>query len=252
MVEFGLIGFPLGHSWSPKWFKDKFQREGKSSHDYRLFPLRNVEDFRALLIQEPNISGLNVTIPFKEAIVPFLDDLDQTAREIGAVNTIKISRVGKKIHLTGFNTDAPGFEQTLDTIPCRTKALVLGTGGASKAVAYALGRKKIPFTLVSRNQKGRNIISYPDINRNLLSDHLMIINATPLGMHPAVDQYPPIPYGLITPEHCLYDLIYNPGETAFLEKGKAAGALTINGYQMLVNQAELAYEIFMRSDAMFE
>jgi shikimate dehydrogenase len=252
MIEFGLIGFPLGHSWSPKWFKDKFQQEGRTNHDYRLFPLRKIEDLPALLLQEPTISGLNVTTPFKEAIIPLIHDLDQTAREIGAVNTIKIARDGEHIRIKGFNTDAAGFEQTLDAVPCRTKALVLGTGGASKAVAYVLARKNIPFTFVSGSKKGRDVISYPEINLNILSGHLLIINATPMGMYPAVGRYPPIPYHFLTPEHCLYDLVYNPPETAFMMKGKAAGAMTFNGYQMLINQAELSYKIFLGETVNFE
>lgn len=247
MVEFGLIGFPLGHSWSPKWFNDKFRQEGKTNKEYRLFPLTRVDNFPALLMQEQNLSGLNVTTPYKEKIIPYLDDLDQTAREIGAVNTIKIFREGKRVHTKGFNTDAPGFEQTLNAIPANLKALIIGTGGASRAVAFVLGKKDIPFTIVSRSPKGKDVISFQEMDRNLLAEHLLIINATPLGMLPASEQFPPIPYHLLTPEHWLYDLIYNPSQTTFLQKGKSAGANTINGYQMLVNQAVLSYEIFMKA-----
>jgi len=241
---FGLIGFPLCHSFSPDWFNGRFNREGKKNHEYRLFPLVAIEDFPGFLWSEPGLAGLNVTIPYKEKIIPFLDEMDETAHLIGAVNTIKISRNDGNIRTKGFNTDAQGFELTLTDTLAGCKALILGSGGASKAVAFALGKKKIKFTFVSRNRHEANMINYSKLNREIIREHLLIINTTPLGMYPEIDYFPEIPYQFLTSEHFLYDLIYNPRETAFLRKGTAMSARTMNGYQMLDNQANLAYRIF--------
>ena len=245
MVLFGLIGFPLGHSWSSGWFNEKFSSAGNEEKEYRLFPIENIDKFPGLLVKYPELAALNVTIPYKEKILPFLNELDETARSIGAVNTIRIIRNNGKILTKGFNTDAPGFLQTLtDRIP-QGPALILGAGGAAKAVAYALKEKNIASTFVSRKKQGRGIISYQDISYDIISHHQLIINATPLGMYPDTDKFPPIPYHFISSDHYLYDLIYNPKETRFMKLGRAMKAQTRNGMQMFMNQAELSYNIFL-------
>jgi shikimate dehydrogenase len=248
MVEgekvFGLIGYPLAHSSSPGWFAEKFAREGIKDAAYRLFPLTSIEKFPFLLLDEPQLAGLNVTIPYKVSIVPCLDELDEIARSIGAVNTIKFTRKDGVIRSLGFNTDAPGFLQTLTGKVPHGPALILGTGGGAKAVAHALKERGDPFLFVSRNKVGAGIISYNDLTHELISNHLFIINTTPLGMHPGSAGFPPIPYHFLSGNHYLYDLVYNPEETEFIKRGKAMNARTMNGRQMLINQAELSYRIF--------
>jgi shikimate dehydrogenase len=241
---FGLIGFPLGHSFSAGYFNEKFRLAGDSGQEYRLFPLQNLDEFPGLLAAHPELAGLNVTIPYKENIIPYLNEIDETARLIGAVNTVVIIRAKRMTITRGFNTDAPGFLHTLsDRVPAGP-ALILGTGGASRAVAYALHEKNTRFTFVSRAKKGPGIISYGELTRELINEHLFIINTTPAGMYPDTDQCPPIPYQFLTSGHFLYDLIYNPEETLFIQRGKAMKASTLNGMQMLINQAELSFKIF--------
>ena len=245
-ILFGLIGFPLDHSWSAEWFTEKFRKEANVDYEYRLFPLKKISDVADMIYNNPELSGLNVTIPYKEQIIPFLSSLDETAKAIGAVNTIRISRNEGLILTTGFNTDAPGFRQTLsDQIP-GGPALILGTGGVARAIAYVLKERNSTFNFVSRKRRGPGIISYSDLTSDIIGSYHFIINATPLGMYPATDQFPPIPYQLITANHFLYDLIYNPEETQFLKLGKAMKAQTKNGLQMLNNQAELSYDIFLK------
>jgi len=239
----GLIGFPLDHSWSATYFNEKFRKEGRPDKEYRIFPLSTPDEFPALLKSHPDLTGLNVTIPFKEKIIPYLSDLDETARQIGAVNTIRIVREKGSIRTTGFNTDAAGFLMTLDLLPVGN-ALILGTGGASKAVAFALKSKNIKFSFVSRKSNGPGIISYNELTVEVMRYNKLIINTTPVGMYPDQDQIPSIPYGYLTGDHFLYDLIYNPEETGFIKQGKLRNARTMNGMQMLINQAELAYQIF--------
>lgn len=243
-LQLGLIGFPLGHSGSPAWFADKFRREGITGATYRLFPLASVEEFPSLLLANPDLAGLNVTIPFKQKIIPFLDELDETARVVGAVNTLKITHTDGAVHLKGFNTDAPGFLQTVTGLNIRGPALILGTGGGARAVAHALTGMNIPCHFVSRTTTGSAIMSYNDITPDVINDHHLIINTTPLGMFPDLHQAPPIPYQLLTAEHVLYDLVYNPAETEFLKRGKRMHASAMNGLQMLINQAELSFDIF--------
>ena len=244
MTLLGLIGFPLSHSWSPGWFNEQFRLAGDQKKEYRLFPLSNIDEFPRLIAAYPELTGLNVTIPYKEKIIPYLDELDETARLIGAVNTIRITRKNGTILTKGFNTDAPGFLQTLTDRVLQHKALILGTGGGAKAVAYSLQKKNIPFTFVSRKKVGSGIISYPDLTFNGIREHLLIINTTPLGMYPDTDQFPPIPFHYLSENHYLYDLIYNPEESEFIKKGKAMNAQAMNGLQMLINQAVLALRIF--------
>lgn len=244
MVVYGLIGLPLSHSWSATYFNEKFSSESDIGKEYHLFPLAGLNEFHNLLVKFPDLSGLNVTIPYKEKIIPYLDELDETARSVGAVNTITIVRKNGKILTKGFNTDAYGFLQTITDRMQQGPALILGTGGGAKAVAHALKEKNIRFDFVSRKNEGPGIISYNDLTFDLISNHLLLINTTPLGMYPDVDKFPPIPYQYLTAKHFLYDLIYNPEETEFMQRGKAMKAQTINGRQMLINQAEFSYEIF--------
>ncbi|MEI6684071.1 MAG: shikimate dehydrogenase [Bacteroidota bacterium] len=240
----GLIGYPLGHSWSAAWFNEKFRSGGDVKWSYHLFPLKNILEFPSLIREIPGLTGLNVTIPYKEQIIPLLDELDPTALEIGAVNTLRIARTGGKIHTKGYNTDAGGFLQTLTAGTPDDRALILGTGGASKAVAWALKRKNIPFSFVSRAKTGKSILSYHELTEEVVSGHHLIINATPLGMFPDIEKFPTFPYQFLTGNHFLYDLVYNPAETMFLKKGKEMNTGTRNGMEMLVNQAELAWQFF--------
>ncbi|MFC5269192.1 shikimate dehydrogenase family protein [Adhaeribacter terreus] len=242
MRRFGLIGYPLGHSFSRKYFTAKFQREGITDAVYELFELKNLEDFPALLAQYPDMVGLSVTIPHKQNIIQFLDEIDPVAARIGAVNTVKITN-GK---CTGFNTDYIGFRDSLKNFcPELTsvKALILGTGGASKAVQAALQELHIPFKLVSRNPKNEEV-SYKDLTPEMIEAHKLIINTTPLGTFPNTETCPEIPYEYLTTTHYLHDLVYNPEETLFMKNGTEKGAKTKNGYEMLVLQAEAAWQIW--------
>lgn len=241
---FGLIGYPLSHSFSKKYFTEKYITESIDNCFYELFPLEKIDHFPKLLKDHPNFSGINVTIPYKEAVLPFLHELDEEAAAVGAVNTIAF-KDGK---LKGFNTDIYGFEISLSKlIESREqrpeKALILGTGGAAKAVAYVLGKLKIEFKYVSR-KKDKGNITYQDLDEKKLTDHRLIINTTPLGMSPNINNLPLIPYHFIGKEHFLFDLVYNPAETAFLKKGNNVGAATSNGLEMLFLQAEKAWEIW--------
>lgn len=241
MKLFGLIGFPLTHSFSEKYFSDKFRKEEIEECKYELYPLENVEDVRFLFEVNKELKGLNVTIPYKESVIEYLDDLDDIAQKIGAVNCIKIDEIQR----VGYNTDYAGFRDSLKPLLKKhhTKALVLGTGGASKAVVYALNEMGIQTTLVSRKE-GTNELTYQQLTKEIIAQHPIIINCTPVGMYPDIQLCPEIPYEFITAQHILYDLIYNPGKTLFLEKGEKQGATIKNGLQMLELQAEYAWEIW--------
>jgi shikimate dehydrogenase len=240
---YGLIGFPVSHSFSKKYFSEKFLKEGLSNCFYELFPLPNVADLPGLMAANPRLQGLNVTIPHKESVMSCLDEIDDEARKIGAVNVIKI-RDGK---LKGYNTDVYGFEKSLfgflTPFPADLEALVLGTGGASKAVVFVLEKRSIPYHQVSRSGRA-GILSYEDITAETLATHRLIINTTPVGMYPAVDNCPAIPYEATGKEHWFYDLVYNPEDTLFLRKAAARGARTCHGLAMLHLQAERAWEIW--------
>ena len=240
MEQYGLIGYPLGHSFSKRYFTEKFLNEGIAA-TYELYELPDLAEFGTLLSNSA-LSGLNVTIPYKEAIIPFLDELDETAQKVGAVNTIRFLSDGR---LKGYNTDVIGFEQTLKPLlkPYHTNALVLGTGGASKAVTYVLKRLGINFKLVSRTKTAERLC-YADLSQSLIESHLLIVNTTPIGMHPNINAQPPIPYQFLSNRHLLYDLVYNPLQTKFLSNGKAVGATTQNGLAMLEAQAEASYQIW--------
>ncbi|MEZ5071685.1 MAG: shikimate dehydrogenase [Bacteroidales bacterium] len=237
---YGLIGYPLGHSFSASYFGEKFLREGIVAR-YENFPLARIEDFPALLMRAKELKGLNVTIPHKQAVLNYLDELDDIARSVGAVNTIRISD-GR---LSGFNTDVAGFRNSLRPLlrPWHTRALVLGTGGSSRAVLYVLNELGIDVVRVSR-QPGPDVMTYEGLTPGTIGETFLIINTTPLGMHPDTGTCAPIPYGEIGPRHLLFDLVYNPAETRFLKQGRERGAATCNGYQMLVGQAEAAWQIW--------
>ncbi len=241
MQQFGIIGYPLEHSFSAQYFNDKFAREGVAAV-YNSYPIQHIEAFEELC-QTHDFIGLNVTYPYKESIIPYLDTLDETAQEIGAVNVIHFKN-GKKI---GYNTDAIGFQKGLMPLLQlhHTRALILGTGGASKAIQYSLMKLHLPFTLVSRTaDKG---IPYASLTPAIIAAHSLIINCTPLGMYPDIATLPPLPYQYLTKEHLLYDVIYNPNQTLFLQQGEAQGARIQNGLSMLVGQAEAAWEIWQQA-----
>jgi shikimate dehydrogenase len=248
VVTYGLIGFPLIHSWSADYFTHKFSREKITGRDYKLFPLPTIEEFPDLISREKTLAGLNVTIPYKQKVIAFLDELDPVAEEIGAVNTILVSRTGSRIKLKGFNTDADGFRLSADFTDHR-KSLILGTGGAAKAVANVLKNLGIEFLFVSRSLSLRNqdIIRYPEINPDILNSHTLIVNTTPLGMFPDTNGLAPIPYEFLTPNHFLYDLVYNPEMTRFLQRGINKGTKIQNGLKMLQIQAELSLNIWESS-----
>ena len=241
---YGLIGEKIGHSFSAVFFNEKFKREN-IDECYRLFPLPSINDFPSLLKEYPNLKGLNVTIPYKQQIIPFLNDLSDEAREIGAVNVIKIKNIEGKINLKGYNSDSIGFMESLLPIlgPNIKNALVLGTGGASKAVAYVLNKLGIKVTFVSRNPTNE-VLGYDQLNKKIISENKLIVNTTPLGMYPEISQFPPIPYHELTGEHICYDVIYNPDETEFLKKSKVMGAKVKNGIEMLHLQALAAWDIW--------
>jgi len=243
MITYGLIGYPLLHSGSQIYFSGKFRKENIKGVRYKLFPLKEIRGLTTLLHDNPDLCGLNVTIPFKEKILPFLNWIDPVAKKIGAVNTVKIIRNAGSLILEGYNTDAGGF---LDSIhPAEyINALILGTGGASKAVAFVLKNSGIKFLFVSRNKTGQEIIGYPDLSEEVIRKHQLIINTTPLGMVPDISSYPEIPYSFLTKDHVLYDLVYNPEETEFLKRGKARGTKVLNGRKMFYKQAELSYRIW--------
>lgn len=242
MKKYGLIGHPLTHSFSKKYFTDKFIKEHITDCEYQLFDIENINELNTVLKSNPELKGLNVTIPYKEQAIPFLDEISEEAKMIGAVNTIKI----ENNQLIGYNTDYFGFKQSLKPFIeiSQERALILGTGGASKAVFHALTSLNINCLFVSRNPKNDNEISYNDVNEYVLKHHQIIINTTPVGTFPNITEKPEIDYNYITPKHLMYDLVYNPAETQFLQEGKKRGAIVLNGYQMLQLQAEKAWEIW--------
>jgi shikimate dehydrogenase len=241
MRRFGLIGYPLSHSFSQKYFTEKFQREHITGAVYENYPIATIEELTGVLEKYPDLEGINVTIPYKEKVIPFLSQQTEVVQATGACNCIKISN-GK---LEGHNTDVAGFEVSLNKFleSYHKKALVLGTGGAAKAVHYVLKKRGIEFIEVSRNPQGRQQISYNDVD-DVMHDHLLVVNTTPLGMYPNVDEFPPIAYDMLTPRHYLFDLTYNPTVTAFLKKGQEKGAIVKNGAEMLVIQAEESWKIW--------
>lgn len=251
MKKLGLIGYPLGHSFSKKYFTEKFTSQNLIDFEYELYPIKEISEITKLITSIPELIGLNVTIPYKEAVIPFLDEIDETAKIIGAVNTICIIRTKEKAHLTGYNTDAFGFNLSIKPFleSKHDRALILGTGGASKAVAFVLKKLNIPFLFVSRqNETNSTTVTYGSLNKEMIQHHRFIINTTPVGTFPNTGICPDIPYDAITPDHFCCDLIYNPTETLFLSKAKNKGAITLNGLSMLHLQAEKAWEIWNKSN----
>jgi len=245
MKRYGLTGFPLTHSFSKRYFTEKFEAE-KIDSAYDNFEIDNISKFPDIIKNNPELIGLNVTIPYKEQVIPFLDELNDSAREIAAVNTVKIIRSDSGILLKGFNTDTFGFETSLKPLlkEQHKKALILGTGGASKALKYVLNKLGIDFISASIEELKENEIRYEDIDEKMMNERLLIINATPLGTYPKTDTFPNIPYQYITEKHLLFDLVYNPEVTQFMTKGLQNGATVKNGYEMLLNQAIKSYEIW--------
>lgn len=242
---YGLIGFPLSHSFSQKYFTEKFKHENIKNCEYKNFSLEKINHLPDLIEATPELCGLSVTIPHKKAVMSLLNNIDPVAKEIGAVNCITIKRqAGKKI-LTGYNTDVVGFENSIKPLlkKYHTQALILGTGGASGAVAFCLKKLNIGYTFVSRKNTNTSP-TYASLSPQNIVDAKLIINTTPLGMFPNINECPAIPYEYLTPDHLLYDLTYNPEETLFLKKGKQKGASIKNGYEMLCLQAEKAWEIW--------
>lgn len=240
--KFGLIGKNIAYSFSKKYFTEKFSSDLFDDFTYENFDIESINDFPEILKNNPDLKGLNVTIPYKETIIPFLDTLSDKAFKIGAVNVIRFTKKG---NLKGYNSDWYGFKQSLEPLlqPHHKRALILGTGGAAKAVAFALEQLGIFYTFVSR-EATENAIDYDRINVTTFDNFQIIINCTPLGTSPNVKEFPPIPYQFFTDKHIAFDLIYNPEETQFLKKAKKKGAVTKNGYEMLVFQAEKAWKIW--------
>lgn len=241
MKVYGLIGYPLSHSFSKGFFAEKFTRENIKDCSYENFPLPAITAFESLLASQPELCGLNVTIPYKEAVIPYLDELSPAAAQIKAVNCIRFIDGVK----TGFNTDAIGFRRSLEPLlkEHHTNALILGTGGAAKAVQYVFEAMDIPYKLVSRKASA-SAVTYDQLDAEVMEEHTIIINTTPLGMFPNTTEAPELPYSHLTPQHLLYDLIYNPAITSFLQQGADKGATIKNGHEMLMMQAEASWEIW--------
>jgi len=241
MRTFGLIGYPLGHSFSKKYFTDKFEREGITGNAYELYPLEQIGQLEDLLVAHPDLAGLNVTIPYKEQVIAYLDSMSPVVEQIGACNCILIDE-GR---LIGHNTDVIGFSKSLlpKLQPHHKKALILGTGGSSKAVTYVLNELGISFSQVSRMPID-GMIGYEDIDQSMLESHTLLINTTPVGMYPDIEKAPALPYEFIGADHYLFDLVYNPERTMFLQQGALRGAAVENGADMLVIQAEASWEIW--------
>jgi len=243
--KYGLIGFPLGHSFSKIYFNRKFSSEGIDA-EYVNFEINNVKDLKSVLRENPDLCGLNVTLPYKMDVIPLLDSITENARNIGAVNVIKFKKgLFGKLQLEGHNSDITGFKQSVEPMLNEThkKALILGTGGASKAVFHGLKQLGIESTFVSREKEG-SFLTYNELTENMIAEYTVIVNTTPLGMYPNSDCCPDIPYKGLTPNHFLCDLIYNPDETLFMRKGKEYGAEVKNGLEMLLLQAFISWEIW--------
>ena len=244
MDKYGLLGFPLGHSFSRGFFNEKFQNEGIDA-EYLNFEIPEVKDILQVLVSNPELKGLNVTIPYKQQVIQFLDSLTDEARAIGAVNVIKVTHKGKKTLLKGYNSDVVGFMNSIEPLLERhhKKALILGTGGASRAVEFGLKKLGLETMFVSRTKK-QGMMTYGEITPEVVQEYNVIVNCTPLGMYPNIEQCPILPYAAMDSHNLLYDLIYNPDETLFLAKGREAGAVTKNGLEMLLLQAYASWEFW--------
>ncbi len=241
---YALVGRNISYSFSKGYFTTKFKELELDTNEYINFDIQSIKELpKKIKEYKGHLKGMNVTIPYKLDVFNYLDKIDKKAQKVGAVNTIKISKKGK---LKGFNTDVYGFRKSIEPLlkEHHKKALILGTGGASKAVAFVLKKLGVKYKFISRNPKGKKEISYQDLTKKIVEKHYLIINCTPLGTHPAISDFPDIPYQYISKKHLLFDLIYNPTETAFLRKGKEEGAVIKNGLEMLEQQAEKAWKIW--------
>ena len=247
MNQYGFIGYPLGHSFSKNYFNEKFHSEGIDA-EYVNFEIPSIEDFPKIVTSHPQLAGLNVTIPYKEKVISYLDEVDKDAASIGAVNVIKFIRNKGKLKLKGYNSDVLGFTQSIEPLLERhhQKALILGTGGASKAVNYGLHQLGLETRFVSRSRQNDSTITYADLTPQLMEEYKVIVNCTPVGMYPLADICPDIPYECLTPQHLLYDLLYNPNTTLFMKKGSEQGATVKNGLEMLLLQAFGSWDIWSR------
>lgn len=248
MKKYGLIGYPLRHSFSIGYFNEKFHAEGIDA-EYINFEIPSIDNFMEVIAENPTLEGLNVTIPYKEKIIPYLDDLDKDTAAIGAVNVIKVVRKKNKVKLIGYNSDIIGFTQSVEPLlqSHHKKALILGTGGAAKSVFHGLKNLGVEGMYVSRT-KQKNMLTYEELTPDIMQEYTVVVNCTPLGMYPKVDFCPDIPYNLLTPNHLLYDLLYNPNITLFMKKGMEQGAVTKNGLEMLLLQAFAAWDIWNQSE----
>ncbi len=245
MDKYGLIGYPLKHSFSRGFFNEKFAAENIDA-EYVNFEIPSIEEFQHIIKENPNLKGLNVTIPYKEQVIPLLDELGENAREVGAVNVIKIVRNKGKIRLHGYNSDVIGFKESIEPLvhgQHHQRALILGTGGSAKAVFQGLKQLGLESIFVSRT-KADGVLTYADLSPEVMQVYTVIVNCTPVGMYPHVDVCPDIPYEWLTDKHLLYDLLYNPDETLFMRKGKEMGATVKNGLEMLLLQAFVSWEFW--------
>jgi shikimate dehydrogenase len=245
MNLYGLIGNPLKHSFSKSFFNDKFRAENTDA-EYVNFEIPAVKELKSIIKDNPALVGLNVTIPYKEQVIPYLDKLSENAQLIGAVNVIKIERNKGKTRLTGFNSDIIGFKQSIEPLlkPHHRRALVLGTGGAAKAIYWGLKQLDIIPVYVSREKIDKTVFTYSELNADIIETHTIVVNCTPVGMYPNVDEAPDIPYHLLSSDHLLYDLLYNPDETLFMKRGKEYGATVKNGLEMLLLQAFASWDFW--------
>ena len=247
MTTYGLIGYPLGHSFSRQFFTEKFEKEGIDAQ-YLNFEIPSIEEFPDIIKNNPNLRGLNVTIPYKQQVMQYLDDISEEAKAIGAVNVVKcqLSTVDCQLHLTGYNSDVIGFVNSIRPLlkPHHNKALILGTGGASKAIRYGLEKKLGLETLFVSRSAREGMITYEDVNEAVLKEYEVIVNCSPVGMYPHVDECPALPYEAMNENNLLYDLVYNPLETLFMKKGAAQGATVKNGLEMLHLQAIASWEFW--------
>jgi shikimate dehydrogenase len=248
MDKYGLIGYPLEHSFSISYFNEKFENEGIDAQ-YVNFEIPDIKDLLEILDSSPNLKGFNVTIPYKEKVIGYLDAISPEAKAIGAVNVVKVTHKGKQIYLKGYNSDVIGFTKSIEPMleTSHKKALVLGTGGASKAINYSLKSLGLETLLVSRS-KNVGAIQYQDITDKMMDEYRVIVNCTPCGMYPHVDECPDLPYNAMDEHTLLYDLIYNPDETLFMQKGKARGATIKNGLEMLLLQAFASWDFWIRNE----
>ena len=249
MDKYGLIGFPLGHSFSISYFNEKFENEHINAQ-YINFEIPSIDGLTEILDRNPELRGLNVTIPYKEQVMKYLDAISPEAEAIGAVNVIRVTHKGDKVYLKGFNSDVIGFTRSIEPLlePAQKKALILGTGGASKAIHYGLKSLNMQTIFVSRTRHGNGFITYEEVTPELVKEYNVIINCTPVGMYPHADECPKLPYEAMDTHTQLYDLIYNPDETLFLKRGREQGATVKNGLEMLLLQAFASWDFWNRKD----